>query len=157
MLAGRVGVRCHLEATRPEKTTGVVVTTSNLGSQVVLQLQVPAGGGPRMASIPLLLRSNTTYILEAALPDHNLDAHLHVSPAVANGNGSRLASTALVGFVCSASEITAQGVLATGERISAGGTDQSPDNAIRTTLEVNIPNVSNAQAFRLVLTMRAIG
>lgn len=155
VLTGRVGVRCHLEAATPEKTTGILVATSNLGNQVVLQFQVPAGHGSRTASIPLLLRSNTAYVLDAALPDDHLEAHLHLSPAVANGNGSRLASTAVEGFVGSAGEITAQGVLATGERISAGGTDQDPDNAIRTTLEVNIPDVSNPQAFRLVLTMRA--
>lgn len=144
----------HLEAGQPGVSDPTVTATaSRKGADTVL-IEVTFSGSdtPVWVRVPLLLHTNAAgFILRGFFHGPPNKGYVSLDEAQAAGNGRLVIPGALAGFQSQPSRLGENRLLATGSRISAGGSFRSPNNALASTMEVYFaPRArSETKTFRL--------
>ena len=138
-LSGRIAQSGSLALAPPDSRIQNVQAATSDARQ--LHVRVMPGQPGRSVLVSLIARSNAPYSVLAAANAEPL--RVVVQSVHPNGGTAHLTSDA--------TNVRSVGDVVEGPRISSGGNDASIDNAIRLTLEVQLPgNISEGE---LVLTM----
>ena len=136
-------------------STGITTTVLSSGSTVQLTLS-SSDGGSGVIRLPLLVRSNSSFKITAAL-ESSTAVLAQVSVGEVRPTG-KLVSPGLVSAVDIAPELNLNSldasrpmVLLSGPRVSLGGKLDSPNNALEVTLLISVPQPVPGSLIHLTL------
>lgn len=155
VLTGRIGTRLNIQAGEFEAPATVTSFGSRLGPErVSFRFHVRENSATQVLTVPLLLRSNAEFCLNADIAGNSQGVQIEISSPEPSGDGARVMPAALSSFMSGRGLSRCADSIAGGGRISAGGTDQTPDNAIRTILRILVPPSSDTRDFTIELQMQ---